>query len=170
MHLDDYTRKVREQLLAAAALGDERTQHIANTLATTIDSAVRLAVLEAVTDTCTEVSHALGDTLGTAEPSVTTHLDGDDVRIAVTLPRHEHTEAPRPDDGDASARISLRLSEALKADIERAASAADLSVNTWLVRAAATALRSGPGAPPTSDWRTGIHPRVSNRITGWVTG
>ena len=52
-------------------------------------------------------------------------------------------EPPR-DDGDASARISLRLSEALKADIEAAAARDGVSVNTWLVRAAGAALAPRP--------------------------
>ena len=101
-------------------------------------------------------------------------LDGDDVRrracsrataAAGAAPNHA-------DDGDASARISLRLSEALKAEIDAAAARDGVSVNTWLVRAAA-------GAPPAA--APGRRPRRrlrrerragsrTHRITGWING
>ena len=67
-------------------------------------------------------------------------------------------------------RISLRLSEALKSDVEAAAKADAVSVNTWLVRAAGHALshRSRPGD---ASGASGTSTRVSgHRITGWVNG
>lgn len=182
MHLDDYLDRVRKQLTAAAALGDERTRQIADALATTVDSAVRLALLDAMSDTAGEVGHALSAALGDQAASVTTHLDGDDVAVHVSLPATEPADAlPRVDDGDATARITLRLSESLKNDIDKAAAAADVSVNAWLVRAAMAALRSSGGFPPggwgpaVGDWMRGSHTpggpaRGGTRITGWVTG
>ena len=65
----------------------------------------------------------------------------------------------------ATARINLRLPEHLKGRIEEAAGQAGLSVNAWLVRAAAAALerRRPPAAAP-----TGAPPRAGQRFTGWV--
>ena len=61
------------------------------------------------------------------------------------------------------ARVNLRLSENLKGQIEEAAERAGLSVNGWLVRAAAAALDSG-GQSRRADRAA----RGSQRYTGWV--
>ncbi len=60
-------------------------------------------------------------------------------------------------------RINFRLGETLKGRIEEAAEQAGLSVNGWLVRAAAAALESG--GPPRADRRA---PRGAQRLSGWV--
>jgi hypothetical protein len=165
MHLDDVVESVAAQLQAAAALGDERTQQIAAALAATVDSAVRLAVIQAGSALAAETSLALLEAGGSDAPSVTTHVDGDELSVRVTGPVAQAADAPA-DDGDASARISLRLSEALKTQIEQAAGAEGISVNSWLVRAATHALagRRGPWAGYDAT------ARGSHRVTGWVTG
>ena len=81
-------------------------------------------------------------------------------------PRRTRPPPLAPPDGDeaATARINLRLPEQLKAGIEEAASRERLSVNAWLVRAAAAALaRDDPDQrPPPRGGRTG------QAYTGWV--
>ena len=185
MHLDDYLHQVHEQLRSAAALGDERTQQIAATLASTAEASVRLALIAAVSATTREITAALYESQG--GPAVTAALDGDEIRLDIAASDTTAAQQP-PDDGrpaDATARISLRLSEQLKADVEQAATQESVSVNTWLVRAATTALgRSGgrqgggwpgggwPGGGPASwggSW-AGPQGRGSHRFTGWVTG
>jgi len=167
MDLDPYLARVAEQLAAAAALGDDRTRAIAATLADAAGAAVRVALLDALTAAGREVTDALHAAAGDGNqpaPAVTLLLDDGQPRFTVTMPPAEQngTEPPRADDGDATARISLRLSESLKAEVERAAGAAGVSVNSWLVRAAGAALR-----PPA---QTGWHAPGGHRITGWVTG
>jgi hypothetical protein len=67
-------------------------------------------------------------------------------------------------DGEEMSRINLRMPEQLKSRIEAAASAAGVSVNAWLVRAAAAALeRTGPGAR--GERRA---PLGAQRYTGWA--
>jgi uncharacterized protein (DUF1778 family) len=169
MHFDEYTQQVHEQLRAAAALGDERTQQVAAALATAAESAVRLAILAALSDAAAELTSTLAATGG---PAVTVALDGDEIRVDIVsaaLP----DEAPSPaDEGEASARISLRLSEKLKSDVEQAAGRDGVSVNTWLVRAAGAALNRPAGGWP-GGWGASAassHGRGANRVTGWVTG
>jgi len=59
---------------------------------------------------------------------------------------------------DFVARLTVRMQESLKAQIEAAASQVGNSVNTWLVNAASQALRSsGPRRGP-------------RRVTGFVRG
>jgi hypothetical protein len=169
---------VAEQLSAAAALGDDRTREIAATLAAAAAPAVRLAILGAVSQVADEVTAALLDAPGS--PLVSVRLDDDEVQVDVRLAAAEPAEPPR-DDGDPTARISLRLSESLKSDVEAAAARDGVSVNTWLVRAASAALNPGPFAgfakqfgSDTEPGRPGgpnrDRPGTAQRITGWVNG
>lgn len=167
MDLEGLLRDVSEQLTAATALGDERTREIAAALAATARSAVRMAILDALAAATTEVTDALHVATGTTEPApaVGLQLTGDQIRFTVTTAPVAEPEpaASRPDDGDATARISLRMTDSLKAEIERAAGQAGTSVNSWLVRAATNALQPGSGAG-------GWHSTGGHRFTGWVTG
>ena len=171
MHLDEYVQQVHDQLRASAALGDERTQQIASSLAGTVDSSVRLALLAAVSAAAGEITAALFEAQD--GPAVTVALDGDEIRIDITRTAEAPATPPSSDEGEATARISLRLSEKLKADIEQAAGRDGVSVNTWLVRAATNSLTrpggsaggwAGPWSNPPQG-RGGSH-----RVTGWVTG
>src|SRR3954470_406878 len=104
MHLEQYIQQVHEQLRAAAALGDERTQQVAAALAGTADAAVRLAVLAAVSDAAGEISTALLDT--NDGPTVSVALDGDEIRVDIgPTGAPQPPSQPPPDEGDATARI-----------------------------------------------------------------
>jgi hypothetical protein len=168
MELDSYVGQVREQLVVAAALGDDRAREVANALAAAALPAVRLAILGALAAASDEITAALLDRPGS--PTVAVHLDpsgpggGTDVRIAVTSDAGEESIPPRADEGDASARISLRLSETLKTEIDSAATSAGVSVNTWLVRAASAALGS------TSNGPSGGRGASTQHVTGWING
>ncbi len=162
MQLSPFVAQVQAQLSAAAALGDGSTRRVAEALSAAAEPAVRLAVLAAVTAAADEVTAALLDSPDA--PVLAVRLDGDELRIEVRVAEAHH-EAPA-DDADTSARISLRLSEALKSDVEAAAKADSVSVNTWLVRAASRALApSRARAGATWDTRASGH-----RITGWING
>ncbi|MCE5290340.1 MAG: type II toxin-antitoxin system HicB family antitoxin [Nocardiaceae bacterium] len=163
MEIAHYVGQVQRHIAAAAELADDSTKQTVAALATAAEAGIRLAILSAVTDAAAEVTTALLDADTGHAPQITVVLDRDEIRIdvATTTPAADVPE-PRVDDGDATARISLRLSEALKADIDRAAATDGVSVNTWLVRAAAVAL-PGRARPSTPQAR-------NTRITGWVTG
>ena len=167
MELDSYVRQVQEQLAAAAALGDDRVREVASSLASAALPAVRLAILGALAAAADEITAALLDNPGA--PTVAVHLDAADIRIAVTSDAGEPVPLLHPDEGEASARISLRLPEALKGEIDDAATRAGVSVNTWLIRAATATLRSGFGGP---SGRGGWEHRSSNanHVTGWING
>ncbi|MDP9092767.1 MAG: hypothetical protein M3N95_07455 [Actinomycetota bacterium] len=170
MRLDDHLSHVQEQLAAAAALGDERTQQIATTLASAVTPAVRLAIMSAVSSAADEITAALLDSPGA--PVVCVQLDGADIRVDVRASDPAPRASATPDDGDASARISLRLSEALKAGVEGAARREGISVNTWLVREATRALSSAPDTSvPTAGWGDPLrHANSAHRVTGWING
>lgn len=170
MRLNDYVEQVGEQLRAAAALGDDRTQQIADALAGTAASAVRLAILAAASAVSAEISAALFDVEGAAGTGVSVQLDSDELRVVVTPPADAPAAAAASsDDGDTTARISLRLSEALKVCVEEAAGLAGLSINAWLIRAIAAAAQGG-GGRQTKAGRPPSGGKGGHRITGWVTG
>ena len=151
MQLDGPVAQVQEQLAAAAALGDDRTRDIAAALAIAAGPAVRLALV---------------GTLSAAaeEPAVAVRFDGDDAELTVRATAAEPVP-PVDDAGDATARISLRLSPALKVQIDAAADGDGVSVNTWLVRAAAAAVAVAGAARSNGPRR-----RNEQHITGWVNG
>ncbi|HEY2271212.1 MAG TPA: toxin-antitoxin system HicB family antitoxin [Jatrophihabitantaceae bacterium] len=177
MQLQPYVAQVQAHLAAAAALGDERTKQTAEALAAAAEPALRLAVLAAVTAAADDITAALLDSPGA--PAVAVRIDGEDLRIEVRTPEPA-AEAPAapaaPEDADASARISLRLSESLKSDIEAAARGESVSVNTWIVRVASRALLH-QSAQSRVGWEVNFGPgreagsaRNAHHITGWING
>jgi HicB family len=142
MDLTAYVEALRDSLRTAAAAGGEQAQHTARLLADTMEPAVRLAVLDALSAMAAEVTAALdGDV-------VEIRVRGRDPEVVVTSAVPEPspaTPAPEETDDAATARISLRLPDALKSRAEVAANAAGTSLNSWLVRAVAAAV----DAPPT---------------------
>ena len=96
MQIDSYVEQVRDQLVAAAALGDDRVHQVANALASAALPAVRLAVLGALAAAADEITAALLDSPGS--PTVAVHLDADEVRIAVERGQRRRV---RPADGRA---------------------------------------------------------------------
>ena len=145
MDLSDYVDALRGALTTAAAAGGEQSRETARLLADTIEPAVRLALIDALSAMAAEVTAALDG------PLVDIRARGRDPEVVVVAPAepaHTAVDDKTDDDGPA-ARISLRLPDALKSRAERAAAAAGLSMNAWLVRAVADELRgSGPVPPP----------------------
>ncbi|MER7500632.1 toxin-antitoxin system HicB family antitoxin [Nonomuraea pusilla] len=174
MDLAPYVAHLRRELAIAAGAGGEEAQALAERLASTLESAARLALLEALSAAADEITQDL------TPGSVEVRLRGRDPDFVVTPPpsapppeidseigRPERPPAPPPpeaDDGGTS-RISLRVPEQLKPRIEEAAARDGLSVNAWLVRAISAALDTGePGG------RSGRRParQTGNRYSGWV--
>lgn len=165
MNLQPFIDDVREQLLTAAENSGAESRAAAERMTATIDSALRLALLEAVSAAADEI------TVDLAPGSAEVRLHGRDPEFAVTLPTFDQappepiaSPAPQPvpdTDDSGTARITLRLSELLKARVEAAAGREGLSVNAWLVRAL-TAATDGvrPHAPPPST--------SGQAFTGWV--
>jgi hypothetical protein len=149
MDLSDYVDALRGSLTTAAAAAGEQARETARLLADTMEPAVRLAVIDALSAMAAEVTAALdGDV-------VDIRLRGRDPEVVVVPATHAEAEEPptASEDDDAEdgsvARISLRLPDALKTRAERAAAAEGLSLNAWLIRAVALGLRE-PRTPPAS--------------------
>jgi hypothetical protein len=148
MDLTEYVEALRGSLTSAAAAGGDPVRQTAGLLADALDPAVRLTVLDALSAMAAEVTSALdGDV-------VEIRVRGRNPEVVVTRAVHRAEPDAAGPAGDAAndsstARISLRLPESLKTRAEEAAAAAGASLNAWLVRAVAAALRepSGPDRP-----------------------
>jgi len=146
MDLSEYAESLRRELTSITRFAGEDVARAAEMLAETLDSSVRLALL---------------DVLSAAADEITASLDGAtiDVRLSGTQPEFvvnmtqaaedSFAEATDASDEAGSTRITLRLSEGLKGRVEAAAVSGGMSVNAWLVRAISRALDgSSGGAKP----------------------
>jgi hypothetical protein len=175
MDLRPYVETIHQQLADAAEAGGEEARALAERLAAPLDAAIRLALQDALGAAAEEITREL------APGSVELRIRGRNPEFVVTPPPDDrgvddladatYNEpsgvAPRlpgePEDGGTS-RINLRLPDQLKTRVEQAASGEGLSVNTWLVRAASSALdRTEPGHR-----REGRPSTGTGRYTGWV--
>ena len=160
MDLTDYVDALRGSLTTAAAAGGAQAQETARLLADTMEPAFRLALIDALATMAAEVTASLDD--GTL---VDVRLRGRDPEVVVVPATPERPPAGDPVDESAddasTARISLRLPDALKARAEAAAGVAGTSLNTWLVRAVTAAVRE----PSPSTPRSGRGP---GRYTGFA--
>ena len=159
MELTQYIEKLRGELAVAAEAGGDEARALAERLTAPLDSAIRLMLLEALSAAADEITREL------APGSVELRLRAGDPEFVVNPapgdePDAEPLPAPAADEEGATARINLRLPEQLKAGVEQAAARERLSVNAWLVRAAASAL--GERRAPQ---RGG---RIGQSYTGWV--
>ncbi|MCG5220219.1 hypothetical protein [Streptosporangium sp. KLBMP 9127] len=174
MDLSPYVDHLRRELAIAAGAGGEEARALAERLAATLESATRLALLEALSAAADEITQEL------APGSVEVRLRGRDPGFVVTpragrpfeeadeIERYERPPAlPPPTDADegGTSRISLRVPEHLKPRIEEAAARDGLSVNSWLVRAVAAALDPGDAGRRSARRAT---QQTGNRYSGWV--
>jgi hypothetical protein len=172
MDLTPYVDKLRTDLATAADAGGDEARALADRLTAPLESAVRLTLLQALSAAADEITREL------APGSVDVRLHGLDPSFVVTpdpgvRPRAEEPAAPAPVEDPGAAgdkgemvRINLRLPDDLKSRIEEAAARDRISVNAWLVRAAAGALDIDGGAAPRPSAPRGRD--EGRRFTGWV--
>ena len=150
MQLQRFVDALKADLSAVAELGDETTADAAGRLVISLQASVGLRLLDALSEAVLELNERL--------PSghVEVRLAGQDPELVYVS---DETEAPAgPADEAYTARITLRLPEALKASVELAAGREGVSVNTWIVRALSRTSTAAPAA------------RSGNRLTGYARG
>ena len=178
MNLEPYIESLRYQLEVAAEAGGDDARALARRLVAPLEAAVRLTVQDALAAAAEEI------TLELAPGSVELRLRGREPQFVVSLPPAERSEgdvaegedvggnawraslsrAAAEGDEAAISRINLRLPDSLKSRVEQAASNEGLSVNAWLVRAAAAALERTDAAHGPE----GRTPSGAQRYTGWA--
>jgi predicted transcriptional regulator len=161
MELGPHVSELQRQLAKSAENGTEETRAVAEQLASGLDAATRLVLLDALSAAAGEISRDL------APGSVDLRLRGREVEFVVSQPttdtEREDVPAASVDLDDVStSRTTLRLPDALKAKVDDAAAADGLSVNTWLVRAVAAALQPKQRRYAQRTLRTG------DNFAGWA--
>ncbi len=164
MELSPYVEGLRRELGSLTRFASDDVVRLAERLAEALDSSVRLTLLDVLSAAAAEITTRLDDVV------IDVRLNAGEPEFVVTaVPAQQSAdEAPGPAadsaaDEAGTARVTLRLSEALKTRVEAQAAADGLSVNSWLAHAAIRALENaGPVRGPRS--RSG----VGQRITGYA--
>lgn len=155
-----------QDLARTAQVGGSEAYAAAERLLLALDPAMRLAFIEVLSQAAQEISAALPGV------AISVRLEGREPVFAVQgAPIAERADEPataaddaEADDGEATARITLRLSEALKVKAEAMAAKRGQSLNTWLVAAARAAAHDNPSGPESSRHRHGL----GRRVQGWA--
>jgi hypothetical protein len=147
MQLQRFVDALKADLTAVAELGDETTADAAGRLVVTLQASVGLRLLDALSEAALE----LNDRLPSGHVEV--RLTGQDPELVYVS---DEPEAQAAAEDAYTARITLRLPDALKGSIEAAAGREGVSVNTWIVRALSRTSTSAPASQP------------GNRLTGYA--
>lgn len=158
MQLHAYLTSVAEDLERSTQLADDATRDIANRLIAVLEPGLRIAMVQLLSDAAAQLTAELSG------PIVTVRMDGRDPVWNIVIPEsHEPISLPAETalDDEGTARVTVRLPEAVKRRAEALAQASGQSLNTWI----SNALRSATSAtPPATKART----NTSHRITGWA--
>jgi len=151
MQMAPHIAAIQADLAAAASLGDEATAEAARRISEALGSSLHLRLLDLLGDAALDVNGQL------SAGHVEVRLAGRDPELVYVAEPEPATE-PQPTGDDQSARITLRLPEALKAAVEAAADREGVSTNTWIVRVLSRA----------HEPRAAAHVRTGNRLRGFA--
>jgi hypothetical protein len=189
MHMDitPYVESLRRDLAAAAEAGGPEAKAAAERLALALDPAVRLALMDALSQAAAEITSELG------AGSVDVRLKGREPQFVVDVPTMP-VAAPAPpappappgapeaadqedeEEDGATARITLRIPESLKTKAEELANRTGHSLNAWLVNTIREATRERAikvdvdlsSVPFFDAGHHGPRRASSRRMSGWV--
>ena len=137
MELAHHLHAIQEDLAAAVALAaDEQTAEAGRRLSQALGSSLQLRLLDVLSEAAASISAAVPG-------RIEVRLAGREPELVYVEEESEPLAAPAGDDA-LTARITLRLPDSLKVQIEVAASGEGVSTNSWIVRALARGLDSRP--------------------------
>lgn len=162
MELSPYVEGLHRELGSLTRFASDDVVQVVERLGDALDSAIKLMLLDVLSAAAAEMTTRLDDAV------IEVRLSAGEPEFVVTAVPQEDAQAPGPAaDGGAdeagTARVTLRLSEALKTRVEAQAAVEGLSVNSWLAHAAIRALE-GSGSARNQRSRFG----VGQRITGYA--
>ena len=140
---------LRSDAVAVGELGDDAVAEVAERIADVLERSVPGRVLDLLSQAAAELAATLPD------GHVDLRVAGDDVQMVYV----EDEPRPMGEGEDFSARITLRLSEGLKARLEQGAAADGVSVNSFIVRALERSASSNRSR----------HGPTGNRLRGYGT-
>ncbi len=180
MDITPYVESLRRDLVSAGEAGGPEAAAAAERLALALDPAVRLALMDALSQAAAEITSEL------PAGSVDLRLRGREPQFVVDVPAvPEPPIAPPPptppaaddqDEDGAVARITLRIPESLKAKAEDLAGKSGHSLNAWIVNAVRSAARDRAinvdidlsSLPFFEEGHRGPRRGGNRRMTGWV--
>ena len=139
MRISAAVESLAADLAALGALGDDATADAARRLAGAMQGPITARLLEMVGQLAAELGTSMAD------DRVEVRLVGGEVHLVVEADRPTGPAEAEPE-GDADARITLRLSAQLKAKLEAASAREGVSVNAYIVRALSQQARSDWGS------------------------
>jgi hypothetical protein len=152
MQTAQFIEALQADMRELAQLGGDELVQAAHRLEGAVKQSATLRLIDVLTQVALEVSSQLPN------GHVDVRLAGQDPELVFVEDEEEEAPAQQAgDDGLNAARITLRVPEALKVAVERAAEAEGVSVNTWLVRALQRAVTGGGRAV-----------RTGKRISGYA--
>jgi hypothetical protein len=162
MDLSEYSESLRRELTSITKFAGEDVARAAEMLSETLDSSVRLALLDVLSAAADEITSRLDGAV------IELRLAGMEPEFVVTAQQDAADDAaaePVEAADDASqARLTLRMPEGLKTRVEAAAADSGMSVNAWLVRAVTGSLDSPRGGGSRGKPR----PAIGSRYTGFA--
>jgi hypothetical protein len=175
MDITPYVEALRRDLVTAAGVGGDEAQAAAERLLLSLEPAVRLALMDALSQAAAEITTEL------PAGSVEVRLRGREPQFVVEVPPPASFDEPSPaapegeddDEDGAIARITLRIPESLKLRVEDLAAKSGRSLNSWIVGALRVASRERvididlSGLNDLGEKGRGGRPR-GRRMTGWV--
>ncbi len=146
MDITPYVESLRHDLAAAAEAGGSEAKAAAERLALALDPAVRLALMDALSQAAAEITSEL------PAGSIDVRLRGREPEFVVdvpTMPMPAAAPAAPPtseendevEGDDAVARITLRIPESVKYKAEELAAKGGHSLNSWIVNVVRNATR-----------------------------
>jgi len=160
MDITPYADQISGALTTATRSLPEAQQQVVANLTGAVDPAARLAIMEAVSQACAEVSAAMPG------GRVDVRLVGRDLAFDVTATQPLQPPATPVEEDDNPARFTLRLPESLKTRAEQCAAEQGQSLNTWLVGAVRAATHTASFSIDASVFPPRVHGR--SRVTGWI--
>ena len=169
MDLAPYVDSIHRQFALAADAGGPEARDLAERLFAPLEATIRLTIQDALGAAADEITCEL------APGSVELRIRGGDPQFVVSpAPAPSAQDQPGPvgvptsaelseDDDGSTARVNVRMPGHLKARVDAAAARENISVNSWLVRAASSVLDQTNTT--TRRWSA---PQGRQRYTGWA--
>ena len=151
MQLENHVQAIKEELAAAASLGDEATAEAARRMGEALAASLHLHLLDLLGEAALELGARSSRRGSRCDSPVAT-------RSSSSSPTRHPTRGSSESARSTRGRITLRLPESLKAGVEAAAARDGVSTNAWLVRMLARTLEQRPSR------------KSRNRMQGYVQG
>lgn len=135
MQMSQFIDALQADLRELAQIGGEELVQATDRLGSAIKQSATLRLIDALTQAALDLSGQLPN------GHVEIRLAGQDPQLLYV--EEQPAESLGGGEDGLSARVTLRLPDALKTAVEQAAEAEGVSVNTWLVRALQRAVTGG---------------------------